>query len=118
MQVSLERHVGSRDAHIVSRYAWTTASIDVSVDGSVVLRTGGAMKVTGTATAKFEHEGMPRQVALSWGAGRLHSFPSRLEIDSFLVANSRVTVSNWWSAYWPLAAVIALAALWHFCSPT
>jgi len=103
-------HVTSR---IIGRYAWTTASIDVSVNGKTVLRSGGVMKITGDTVSTFEHEGASHRVALSWGGISLRSFPFRLEIDGDLIADSRVFVSNWWVAYWPLAAVCLFALLWR-----
>jgi len=103
-------HVSSR---IIGRYAWTTASIDVSVNGKTILRSGGVMKITGGAVSTFEHEGASHKIALSWGRISLRSFPFRLEIDGDLIADSRVYVSNWWVAYWPLVAVFLFALLWR-----
>jgi hypothetical protein len=97
---------------IISRYAWTTATIGVSVNGNTVLSTGGVAKIAGDTAATFEHEGTPHKAVLSWRRGSLRSFPFRLEIDGALVADSRVPVSNWWVAWWPLAATFLLALLW------
>lgn len=104
-------------SRIIGRYAWTTASIDVSVDGKIVLRSGGVMKITGHAASAFEHEGVAHNVGLSWGRISLRSFPFRLEIDGDLIADSRVFVSNWWVAYWPLAVALLFLFLWRILSP-
>lgn len=96
---------------IIGRYVWTTASIDVSVNGKTVLRSGGVLKITGDTVATFEHEGVSHKMALRWGTAWLGSFPFRLEIDGDLIAASRVISSNWWLAYWPLAALVILLVL-------
>jgi len=103
-------------SRIVSRYAWTTASIDVCVNESTVLRTAGVMKIYGDTVATFEHQGISHTAVLSWGKGALRSFPFRLEIDGILVADSRVPVQNWWTTFWPLTATLLLATVWHLLS--
>ena len=100
-------------SRIIGRYAWTTASIDVSVNGKTILKSGGVMKISGDTVSTFEHEGVAHMAALSWGRMSLRSFPYRLEIDGDLIADSRVFVSNWWVAYWLLAGVFILALLWR-----
>ena len=100
-------------SRIISRYAWTTATIDVSINGNTVLRTGGVMKISGDSTATFEHERTPHKAVLRWRKGSFRSFPFRLEIDGALVADSRVSVSNWWMAWWPLMGTFLLALLWR-----
>lgn len=99
-------------SRIIARYLWTTASINVSVTGKTVLRSGGVMRITGDTVATFEYEGVSHRVALSWGKASLRSFPFQLEIDGDLIADSRVLISNWWLAYWPLAAIFLLAFVW------
>lgn len=94
-------------------HTWTTASIDVSVNGKTVLRSGGVMKITGGTATTFEYAGMTHKVALSWGKASLRSLPFRLEIDDDLVADSCVLISNWWLAFWPVAAILLLAFLWR-----
>lgn len=70
------------------------------------------MRITGDTVATFEFEGVSHRVTLSWGKASLRSFPFRLEIDGDLIADSRVPISNWWLAYWPLAAIFLLAFVW------
>jgi hypothetical protein len=100
-------------SQIISRYAWTTATIDVSINGNTVLRTGGVMKTAGDTTVTFEYERTPHKAVLRWRNGSLRSFPFQLEIDGALVADSRAPVSNWWLAWWPLTATFLLALLWR-----
>jgi hypothetical protein len=82
-------------ARLVPHFLWSTASIDVFVSGSCVLRTGGQPKVTGACSSEFSHNGVVHRAELTWGRGVLRSFPYRLEIDSVLVSESRVRVENW-----------------------
>lgn len=99
-------------SRIVDRYGWTTASIDVTVDGHTVLRTGGVMKIRGSHAETFDHAGRPHKAILSWSRGSLRYFPFRLEMDDILIADSRVFVTNWWIAWWPLTVTMALALVW------
>lgn len=98
-------------SRIISRYGWTTASIDVAVDGDTVLRTGGVLKIRGSHTAMFDYDGKSHKAVLSWGRGSLRFFPFRLEVDDILVAESRVFIENWWSAWWPMNATLVLVLL-------
>lgn len=98
-------------SRIVARYAWTTASIEVSVNGRTVLRSGGVMKIAGDSAASFEYAGMSHQATLSWGRASFRSFPFRLEVDGELIADSCVRTSNWWLAYWPVAAIFLFLVL-------
>jgi len=100
-------------SRFISRYAWTSASIDVSVDGAVILRTGGVFRVTGTVVQTFTSRGANHEAKLTWGRGSLRWFPFKLEIDGALVAEAKVPTSNWWCAYWPFTATIALIFLWR-----
>jgi hypothetical protein len=52
---------------MVSRYAWTTASIDVSLGSQVILRTGGQAKFTGSHTEPFQFNGSGHTAQLTWG---------------------------------------------------
>jgi hypothetical protein len=101
-------------SRIISRYAWTTASIDVLVAGESILSTSGVKKVTGGTSASFDYEGTSHRAVLNWGAGSLRSFPFKLEIDGLLIASSRVPVSNWWMAWWPLTTTTAVFLVWCF----
>src|SRR5262249_10297062 len=81
-------------ARLIPRFLWTTASIDVFIDGECVLRTGGQLKITGSSSAEFSHRGRMHQVELSWGHGSLEGFPYQLRIDRSKVAVSRVSIQN------------------------
>jgi hypothetical protein len=86
-------------ARLIPRYLWTTASIDVFLDGRCILRTGGQMKTIGSSSAEFHHDGAVHIVELSWdrvqpqGLTR-HSFPYQLSIDGAKLAASEVAVDN------------------------
>jgi hypothetical protein len=88
-------------SRLISRFAWTTASIDVWVDGNRVLRSGGALRFTGNHTETFHLGDATHEAKLTWGTGWLRSFPYKLEIDGTVVAESRVVTENWWLIFWP-----------------
>ena len=99
----------------VPRYAWLTTSIDVTVHGRRVLRTGGVMKLVGAHSETIELAGARRRMDLSWGAFKRGSFPFSLAIDGVVVLESRVAARYWWLAYWPYAALVVLGvALAYF----
>jgi hypothetical protein len=81
-------------ARIVPRYCWTTASIDVFLDGRCILRTGGQMKVTGSSCAEFDHDGSTHSVELSWGKATGLEFPYVLTIDDAKVSLAGVPIEN------------------------
>jgi hypothetical protein len=81
-------------ARLISRYFWSTASIDVFLDGECILRTGGQLKTIGSSEAEFHHDGSLHVVKLSWGQARGLSFPYQLWIDGSKVLVSRVPVAN------------------------
>jgi hypothetical protein len=95
-------------ARIVPRYAWLTTSIDVAVDGRVVLKTGGVRKVVGVHDETVEVDGVRRRLSLAWGAFSSGSFPFSLAIDDAVVLESRVSAPYWWVAYWPIVVCILL----------
>ena len=82
-------------ARLIPRFLWTTASIDVFLDGQCILRTGGQMKCTGLYSTGFTHSGFKHTAALSWGYGFLFSFPYKLQIDGAPITEARVHVRNW-----------------------
>jgi hypothetical protein len=91
-------------ARIVPRFLWTTASIDVYLDGRCILKTGGQMKAVGSTLAEFYHGGAAHTAALSWGQARMsHSlsltFPYQLFFDGAKIIVSDVSVENPASAY-------------------
>jgi hypothetical protein len=103
------------EARLIPRFLWTTASIDVFLDGQCILRTGGQWRLTGSHSSTFTHLGSNHKAELSWGRGFLHSFPYQFKIDDISVSAARVRVKNWPVGL--LAAVViggVLAAILHF----
>jgi hypothetical protein len=97
---------------MVSRYAWTSASIDVAIGDHVILRTGGVLKIVGAHAQQFEYRGSSHTAEVAWGRARRHEFPFTLKIDGQMIAESRVPISNWWCGRWPFAATVMIALLW------
>jgi hypothetical protein len=100
-------------ARLVPRYLWTTSSIDVFLDGRCILRTGGQMKVIGSSSAEFQHDGATHTVELSWGRVQQRGlirccFPYDLTIDGAKVAASEVPVENSGLLVIPLLALVAI----------
>jgi hypothetical protein len=93
-------------AALVPKFLWSTASIDVYLDGVRILRTGGKLRPTGLVETSFTDANGTHQVALTWGVGWLFAFPFVLYIDGEMIANARVRVSNW-----PLGIALWLAVL-------
>jgi hypothetical protein len=105
-------------ARPVPRHLWTTASIDVLLDGRCILRTGGEGTLTGSVSAEFDHGGAVHTVELSWGRvqpGGLtrRSFPYRLRIDGAELAASEVAVEHSWLVVIPYALVVSYLLLRH-----
>ena len=82
-------------AHLVPRYCWTTASIDVYLDDECILRSGGQMKIVSSYPQVFTHAGAQHTAELSWGVGMFWSFPYTLRIDGAPITQGRVRVRNW-----------------------
>ena len=97
-------------AHLVPRYAFTTASIEVFLEDRSILATGGVLKLVGSQVQSFEHEGQPHSVKLSWGTAKLRSFPVTLAIDGESILEASVQMSNWWLAYWPWLVLLGVIA--------
>ena len=100
-------------AHQVPRWAWSTASIDVAVDGHTILQTRGVFKFVGKHIENIVLNGKPHIVELAWGRASLRSFPFNLSIDNAPVANSRVPIQNWWVGFWPWAALLGYF-IWRY----
>jgi hypothetical protein len=83
-------------SRLVPIYFWTTASIDVFLDGRCILRSGGQKKVSGSSSAHFDHGGSTHVVELSWEKAHGIEFPYILRIDDAKVAVSGVLVENAW----------------------
>lgn len=86
-------------ANLVPLFLWTTASIDVLLEGKRILKTGGKLKIIGSVTSEFEDEGTKHEARLTWGRATRRSFPYQLEIDKILVSNSEVFIQNWKMSY-------------------
>jgi hypothetical protein len=104
-------------AHLIPRYLWTTASIDVYIDSECVLRTGGKLAATGGVRSEFYDSGATHEIALNWGRPQLQSFPIEITIDGKLIVRSQANVDNWPLALWPAALVVAGIA-WAFWRAT
>jgi hypothetical protein len=103
-------------ARLVPRYLWSTASIDVFLDGRCILRTGGQMRAVGSSSAEFDHDGEAHTVEVSWGRAQprgftRHCFPYDLTIDGAKVAASEVPVENSGLLVIPLLALASLFVL-------
>lgn len=82
-------------ARLAPRYLWSTASIDVFLDGQCILATGGQLNLTGSHSATFSHSGKTHKAKLSWGRGSSSGwFPYQFQIDGSPVSESRVYVQN------------------------
>ncbi len=106
-------------ARLVPRYLWSTASIDVHLDGRCILRTGGQRKIVGSSTAEFQHDGESHTVALSWDQVRSDgfaglSFPFHLSIDDAKVAASEVPVENPQFLFVSILSAFAVFVFWLF----
>ncbi len=98
-------------ARYVSRFLWTTASIDVFWGDQCILRTGGQLKVTGSYSTSFREGGSEHQIELSWGQSRNFRFPYQLRIDGVIVDDSQVQVENWQMMSIPALIIVALLFL-------
>jgi hypothetical protein len=103
-------------ARVVPRYFWTTASIDVFLDGRCILRTGGQMKAVGSSKEEFLHRGDAHTAELSWEQARMANglcvtFPYRLYFDGAKIAVSDVRVDNPASAFMPFVIFASIVIL-------
>jgi hypothetical protein len=99
-------------ARVVPRYFWTTASIDVYLDGQCLIRTGGAWKLKGTQQAEFTRKGQTRVVELSWRSPiRGMRFPYRLSIDGEQILDETVSPANWLLVFISHISVIVLIVI-------
>jgi hypothetical protein len=98
-------------ASLVPKYIWTTASIDVILEGRFILRTGGKLKVTGVVKNGFEFNGKKYQAVLTWGRSSLWYFPYQLTINENMVSNSKVYIRNWPMVFTVWVILGAVAAI-------
>jgi hypothetical protein len=102
-------------ARVVPRFLWTTASIDVFLDGRCILKTDGQRKAVGSSFAEFHHGGDVHSAELSWGQACMRpplclTFPYQLFIDGGKISVSEVRVENPASAF-NLIAIGALTSI-------
>ncbi len=81
-------------AHLVPRFLFSSASIDVYLNGECVFRTGGKINPTGSHSAAVRIGGSGHQIEVAWGRSRNFCFPYQLRIDGELVTESEVQVEN------------------------
>ncbi|MFY9288544.1 MAG: hypothetical protein WAO98_08590 [Alphaproteobacteria bacterium] len=102
-------------AAFIPKFLWSTASIDVSINGRRVLATGGPLKRTGVCLANFCEDRNIHKIRLEWGKADWRWFPYRLFIDDAVVAESKVYITNWPLLAVPYTAfVVATTVLQHF----
>ena len=99
-------------AGLVPRYLWTSASIDVYLDGECVFRTGGKIQSIGSHAAAFRIGGSEHQMEVSWGRSRNFRFPYQLKIDGNPVMESQVPVEN--QGLMMIPALLIVAVLFSF----
>lgn len=99
-------------ARLVGRFAWQTASIDLTVGDEVVLRSAGVFKLVGKIDGPFEFSGVRHGATLEWGRVASRSFPYKVTLDGDLVLSGRVPIDNWWIGLWPWFAV-AVIIFWN-----
>jgi hypothetical protein len=97
-------------ARLVPRYAFMTASIDVSLGGKPILKTDGVLKLVGGQVANFERNGRAHSVEASWGKAALKYFPVKVIVDGQLLVEAPVKISNWWLVYWPWLILLGVLA--------
>lgn len=98
-------------ARLVPRYLWQSASIDVSLDGHTILKTGGVFKIVGTHIETVDLRGKQHTAEVTWGKGSLRSFPFSLKLDGAQIIESRVQIQNWWLSLWPIALLLCVVAV-------
>jgi hypothetical protein len=101
-------------ARLIPRLLWTTAAIEVIVEGQRVLYTGGQMKFRGSQTETFSHAGSKHWTELSWGFGWLRSVPYSLRMDGNPVAEGRIYVQNWPLGFIAPALIAAALTRIHY----
>lgn len=95
-------------ARLVPRYLWTSASIDVYLNGRCILMTGGQMKLSGGYSSAFKDGGKEHLAELKWGLADQHQFPYELWIDGTKVMQSWVPVENWRLGYVPVGIIFII----------
>jgi hypothetical protein len=108
--ISWENSAVEVKAELVPRYLYTTASIDVYVDGSCILRTGGVWRFWGTQGADFMHGGKSHLAELSWGSAK--SLWYALKIDGQCILKGDLIPRNFPAIMIP--AALAMAFIWLF----
>lgn len=87
------------DLEIRSRFMpqrlWLAATIDIFLDQSIILSTGGKLKFQGACVEKFDYAGSSYEVRLEWGKFWLNSVPCILYIDNHQVVQEIVNIEDW-----------------------
>ena len=102
-------------ARVVPRYFWSTVSINVHLDGTALIRTGGVFRGKGLNEAQFDEWGETHSLGLSWTSPtRGFYFPYRLLVDDGVVLESTVKPPNWPMVFMPVLplALMFLASVW------
>jgi hypothetical protein len=95
-------------ARLIPRFLWLTASIDVFLGKTCILRTGGQLKMTGSHSATFADGNSEHKAVLAWQRSRQHRFPYQLQIDGIDLDNAHVGVENWRMGYIPSFLILSL----------
>ena len=98
----------------VPRYLYFTASIDVHLDSTALIKTGGVPRFKGLTEAKFDEQGETHSITLSWSSSiRGLALPYQLLVDGEVVLQSRVRPQNWAVG---LISALIIATLWSLIS--
>jgi hypothetical protein len=95
-------------AELIPRFLWSSASIDVYLDGEKIFRTGGKIQSIGSHVEKVRFGGSEHDVELKWGRSQNFRFPYQLRIDGALVMESVVQVENQQLIFIPALVLIVL----------
>jgi hypothetical protein len=94
--IEWEHSILSVKARLIPKYVWTTASIDVVIDGRCVLETGGQLRTRGEKRREFTHNNATHVAILSWTPPRSGLFyPYELSLDDQIIDKSEVYIGNW-----------------------
>ena len=89
-------HTFAVRGRLVPRRLFTTASLDVWIDGCCVLRSGGVPQAGGRVEADVELNDGAHVVALAWGTAKGAAFPVVVTLDGVVVEERDVEIDNTW----------------------
>jgi hypothetical protein len=102
-------------AEVVPRYLWTTASIDVYLDGARVLRTGGVWRLRDSRTIDFHRNGVTHTLTLRWKSpSRGMDFAYVVSIGGQDILDSTVRPTNWPMFFVPYATPLVILVGYRF----